>query len=575
MFLGEEPCIKSNKTKAILFGVIVLLCCFLEYYFYFILKTSVFNSDLFFIPIILAAFWWGLSGGLITSLFFGLIYLLRGFLSASVSISDSAVLERFLIFVVIGLLSGLFGEERKKLFVRLDKIKNQLAKSGEELKDWGKVLEERIQAKTEELFTLYKISKETSSTMDMKMLLKKVLEMTIPIIEADIGAILLLDFEGFSKCWEKRGCGNKNCPAFKSSNFKCWSMLSPDSSSLQTIDLKRKMKRCIKCEVFRNLELKPIVSRGLSKRVENNFCVRIGESFWGEAILKSRPVFEEVRDISDNFDLVKIYLNNLRRMDFKILKNLHKVQDPNFKKLKESNLEFDEEVIIPKTHITLPLITEGEIMGVLYLANMESRHYGEEEINMLSTVADRVAVAIENAQLHKETKLLTITDDLTGISNYRHFQEQLRSELRRADRYHRPLSLIILDIDDFKKYNDSYGHWAGNLALKCLAILLEENVREKIDIVARYGGEEFCLILPETDKGAAMEVAERIRHSVEENDFDKEEMGIGSKLTVSLGVATYPDDTKESEDLVMKADVALYQAKEAGRNQICSYLTEG
>ncbi len=568
--------LQSNKSKAIFLGTIVVLCCVLECYFRFVLRAEIFYTHLFYIPIILAAFWWGLKGGFAAGLIFGFFYLSLEFLSVrAMSLGwVFTILIRSLMFMGIGLLSGVFGKEKINLDMHLNKIKNQLTKSGEELKGWSDVLEQRIQAKTEELFTLYKISKETSSTMDIKLLLKRVLEMIVPIIDADAGAVLLLDFEEFPKCWEKKGCGNKNCPAFKSSNLKCWSM--SDSSFSRRSDFKKKMERCVKCKVFRELELNPVVTYGLNERVVSSFRTRIGEGFWGEAILQGKPIVEEVEDVFDSEDLVNIYLKGVKKLDSEVLKNLHKVKESDLKETKSLNLGKGKvKPFVPRTHITFPLTTEGEIIGALYLASAQARHYSGEEINMLSTVADRVAVAIENAQLHKETKILTITDDLTGLFNYRYFQDCLKKELKRAERYRRPLSLLILDVDDFKKYNDTYGHWAGNLALKSLAILLESNIREKVDIAARYGGEEFCLVMPETDKKAAIEVAERVRCAIEENDFDEEEMGIGSKLTVSMGIATYPDDAGDLENLIRNADIALYQAKEAGRNQICSFSKDG
>jgi len=160
-----------------------------------------------------------------------------------------------------------------------------------------------------------------------------------------------------------------------------------------------------------------------------------------------------------------------------------------------------------------------------------------------------------------------ITDGLTGLFNYRHFKEQLLMELNRAQRHNTHVSLIMLDIDYFKHYNDTNGHPAGDMVLKELAELLKVNVR-KIDLAARYGGEEFVLVLMETNKESARFVAEKIRRLVEEHPFAFEEKQPNGKLTISTGVATFPEDEKDFDGLVKVADERLYLAKQAGRNLI-------
>ncbi len=160
-----------------------------------------------------------------------------------------------------------------------------------------------------------------------------------------------------------------------------------------------------------------------------------------------------------------------------------------------------------------------------------------------------------------------ITDGLTGLYNYRHFKEQLLMELNRAQRHNINVSLIMLDIDYFKHYNDTNGHPAGDVILKELAELLKSNVR-KIDLAARYGGEEFALVLMETNKESARFVAEKIRRLVEEHHFAYEEKQPNGKITISTGVATFPEDEKDFDGLVKVADERLYLAKQAGRNLI-------
>jgi diguanylate cyclase (GGDEF)-like protein len=158
-------------------------------------------------------------------------------------------------------------------------------------------------------------------------------------------------------------------------------------------------------------------------------------------------------------------------------------------------------------------------------------------------------------------------DELTRLNNYRAFKSHLRRELHRAERYRTPLSLIILDIDDFKQYNDRHGHALGNEALSEVADLLRLNSRE-VDIVCRYGGEEFTMILPETDRDGAYEVAQRVRRCVESHIFPSEAGQPGGRLTISGGLSTYGIEASTEAELVSMADQALYVAKGSGKNRI-------
>jgi diguanylate cyclase (GGDEF)-like protein len=160
-------------------------------------------------------------------------------------------------------------------------------------------------------------------------------------------------------------------------------------------------------------------------------------------------------------------------------------------------------------------------------------------------------------------------DQLTGLHNYRYFGSRLEEELRRAMRYRHQLSLAMLDIDHFKKFNDTHGHPAGNAALRQLSAQLRQASRET-DIVARYGGEEFAVILPETGKRLAVDMAERVRGNIEASPVLLED-GSRHRVTVSLGVATFPRDAWSMEALVQAADSALYQSKKAGRNRVSAH----
>ncbi len=162
-------------------------------------------------------------------------------------------------------------------------------------------------------------------------------------------------------------------------------------------------------------------------------------------------------------------------------------------------------------------------------------------------------------------------DGLTGVYNHRYFQEQLRRELRRAQRYKRHLALLLLDLDRFKLYNDGFGHRQGDQMLKDVADFFQ-NAKRESDTVARYGGDEFAVILPETDQAAAVALAQRLREEFAARRFGDPDHGL--HVTISLGVAAFPQDAHEAEELIERADQALYRAKRAGRNCVRSGRVE-
>lgn len=217
--------------------------------------------------------------------------------------------------------------------------------------------------------------------------------------------------------------------------------------------------------------------------------------------------------------------------------------------------------------ITVPLVLHERAIGVLNVYLSSIHHFSPDEVELLSHFANQAAIAIENALLFEEKTRLAITDELTGLYNHRYFYQVLEGEIKRAQRYKRPLSLIMADIDYFKNYNDHWGHLKGDEALRQLARVLRRNARD-VDVLARYGGEEFAFILPETELSQAGIQAERIRVEVEKHPFDAEEVQPGGKLTISLGVAAYTLNMERMEELVHAADQALYRAKAQGRNRV-------
>lgn len=217
--------------------------------------------------------------------------------------------------------------------------------------------------------------------------------------------------------------------------------------------------------------------------------------------------------------------------------------------------------------LSLPLKIRDHMIGVMTFYHAQAREYDAEELRFLTTFTATVSIAIDNARLYQEKSRLAITDGLTGLFNHKHFHESLTAEIGRARRYGHPLSLILVDIDNFKAYNDAWGHQSGDALLRVLADLLRRAARAN-DLVARYGGEEFAILLPQANKTEAFAFAERLCRTVERQRCEGEEVLPGGRLTVSIGVAAYPEDVLSAPALVQCADQALYRAKHQGRNQV-------
>jgi diguanylate cyclase (GGDEF)-like protein len=213
------------------------------------------------------------------------------------------------------------------------------------------------------------------------------------------------------------------------------------------------------------------------------------------------------------------------------------------------------------------VLDHKRLMVVFCAAGDRLERLSAEDRLVLQAVASELVVAVENSQLYKLTKRLSITDELTGLFNYRYLQQRLDDEIERARRYSRSLSLLMLDTDDFKKFNDTYGHIAGDRALADIGAVLRTAVRE-IDVVCRYGGEEFSVVLPETDAEGAFVVAEKVREAVASHSFSDGDGNRGVHVTVSIGLATYPSSAADREELLRQADDALYQAKHLGRDRV-------
>lgn len=223
-----------------------------------------------------------------------------------------------------------------------------------------------------------------------------------------------------------------------------------------------------------------------------------------------------------------------------------------------------------KSFMAIPLKAEGKIVGILYVNDFKPREFTKGQVSIASLLATQATFAIENIILLEKTELMAITDELTKLYNHRFFVKSLNDELKRTHRYKQKLSVVMIDVDFFKHYNDTHGHLMGNKVLREISHILKSSIRD-IDIVARYGGEEFSIVLPQTDKDKALLTAERIRMAVEGFKFYKGETQPGGKVTISMGVATFPGDGKTPAELVGRADEALYKAKREGKNRVCLY----
>lgn len=213
--------------------------------------------------------------------------------------------------------------------------------------------------------------------------------------------------------------------------------------------------------------------------------------------------------------------------------------------------------------LEMPITYRNSVIGVLVVEDdTPKRQWEDEEVLMVRTVSDQLAVAISHARLFRHVQNQAMTDALTGLYNHRYLQERIDREIKLADRNNDQVSLILLDLDHLKRINDSHGHRSGDAALCHVAEVMRSSVRE-VDICARYGGEEFVVILPQCGREDAIDVAERIREAIASKSVPK----VG-QVTASIGVATYPAAAKNKEELIEMSDRAMYLAKAAGRNRV-------
>ena len=241
--------------------------------------------------------------------------------------------------------------------------------------------------------------------------------------------------------------------------------------------------------------------------------------------------------------------------------------------------------------LVVPLLSKGRPQGELRVTSPLAQPFGRDETELVRLIANQVAVALENARLYSRLEEQAITDGLTGLYNHRFFYDRLDGEVKRARRYGFQFSLLMLDLDDFKSFNDEYGHQAGDRVLAEVGRIMREQLRKDVDVPCRYGGEEFAIILPHTPSPGAETVGrrltermtaitrsgavdpawlagERVRRRIEHEPFPGHEPQETTHITVSVGVATYPDQAGDATTLVANADKALYVAKRRGKNRV-------
>ena len=227
-----------------------------------------------------------------------------------------------------------------------------------------------------------------------------------------------------------------------------------------------------------------------------------------------------------------------------------------------------EETRSIRSLMSVPLMAGKKALGILRIDSPHQKNFTTEDLRFLTTIADVGAVAIENAQLYERLEQLAVKDSLTGLYLRRYLLERLTVEVSRQMRRKGELSFLMFDLDKFKQYNDKFGHMAGDIVLRSVAMILTDLFRQPGDLVCRYGGEEFCVLMPDCPKTKAAELAEALRKRIAEQTvvLRREK----TRITVSIGAASFPQDATNPGELIHKADLALYQAKEKGRNQVCA-----
>ena len=315
---------------------------------------------------------------------------------------------------------------------------------------------------------------------------------------------------------------------------------------------------------FKNLLKRHILplTQGLNKKIqESNRIQRLYDQIKDEnqklttALTETLELFDLTKEICSSLEQEKVFGYFKEQLNKKI--NLNDC-------LFVSN---EKELQDRKDYRIIPIRINHENTGYLLASGIT-----ESDENRFFILSHQFMLGIKRAMLYQQVQRLAITDTLTGSLTRRHFLWRCQEEIKRSQKFGYPFSLLMLDIDHFKEINDHYGHLVGDVVLVEVVKCIKKNIRE-IDSLSRYGGEEFCVLLAETKKPEAKFAAERIRQAVENEMITAYDERVS--VTVSIGIASFPEDSQELNTLIDKADTALYQAKQAGRNRVEVYNQEG
>lgn len=301
-----------------------------------------------------------------------------------------------------------------------------------------------------------------------------------------------------------------------------------------------------------------VISHSLSI---DDFCIMLLNDSRDKLVLSASHGDEFLDDVS--FDIGEgVTGNAVLTGDLRVIQDVSRCDEFLFYKGQKKNIG---------SFLCVPLkCKSGLIIGTLNVHKAEPNALSERDIELFSEVSDQIASAINKAISYKNMEELSIRDELTGLYNRRYFFEYFEKEIASANRRRQFIALILIDIDNFKNFNDKNGHILGDNALRSVASILQNNIRT-CDVSARYGGEEFIVLLPETDKDGALKLAEKLKTSILHEYIKGQENQPGGNLTASFGVATFPDDAVYATELLDCADRAMYQGKSLGKNIVVSF----